>query len=440
MSKNQILILDTNVILNNPQIIYNFETADLVLPLIVIEELDKIKIHFDNSGINARVFIKLIDGLMAQGNLFTGIKIKEGLGTLRVIDINLGDFSFKSSSTLDLSLADNKILATAIVEQFNNPNRQVKLITNDLNLRIKSSSLGVVAEGYNKDKTVTNRNELYSGFCEKIVDDELIDRFYSGEKIIIDGEGLYCNQFINLIGTNNPKKSGLARFISDTEPLKKVNEYKKGIQGIMMKNREQILAMNLLMDPTINLVALTGLSGSGKTLLTLAAALQQVLGTKQIYRKLIVLKPIVPVGTGEVGFLKGSLDEKLSPWMGNVSDNLEYLFDSPLAMQEYIDQGIIELSAIVHVRGRSVSDTLVIVDESMNLTLHEAKALITRIGENSKIVLLGDIDQIDNKNLSDVNNGLTYVIEKFKGLDLFGSVKFIKGERSRLATIGSQIL
>jgi PhoH-like ATPase len=242
-----------------------------------------------------------------------------------------------------------------------------------------------------------------------------------------------------LISNQNDKKTALAKFINYSFPLKKVNEYKKGIYGVIPKNKEQQFALNLLMDSKIPVVTLNGLAGSGKTLLCLAAGLEQTI-EKNIYKRLVVIRPVMPLGR-DIGFLPGSIQEKLEPYIMPIIDNLRFLFNNDrMMLDEYIKKDIIEIEAMTYIRGRSISDSFLLLDEAQNLTSHELKTVLTRIGENSKIVITGDLGQIDSPYLNETTSGLTNVIEKFKTQELSGHITLTKGERSLVATISSKIL
>jgi len=423
--------------LHDPQSIYNFPNSEIIIPLIVLEELDRTKIKFDNVGVNARNFIKTMDGLRNKGSLFGGVELVENC-IVKVKDIKK-DFSFGNNSSLSLESNDNRILALAVVEQFNNPEKEVTLVTRDLNLRVKGDSVGVKSEGYDKDKTVTSRDELYDGFAEIEVEDELIDRFYAGEKVFLDNNNLYCNQFVNLLGRNNNKKSGLARFVGEGKELAKVGEFKKGCFGLYPKSKEQIAVLNLLMDPSIAVVSLSGQAGTGKTLCALAAGLQQVIGSKQKYKKIIVSRPNTSIGPG-LGWVPGTKEDKILVGMGSIIDNLDFMLGDSRALENYVDQNIIELENLSYIRGRSINEAYIIFDECQSYTPNEMKAILTRVGEGSKIILTGDLEQIDTPNLNELTSGFSYTIEKLKGQKFFSHVTLKKSERSEVAGVCARLL
>jgi PhoH-like ATPase len=297
------------------------------------------------------------------------------------------------------------------------------------------------------------------GFSDILVDDQLIDQFYSGEKIYLEEEqetGLYPNQYLMLISSSNDKKTAIARFVGKDFPLKKVVEPKNPISGIKAKNKEQLFALDLLMDPAIKVVSLVGKAGSGKTLIAIAAGLQQVITSMSvtdlassrrpvtlnngIYKKLVVSRPVMPMGK-DIGFLPGTMQEKMAPWLAPVQDNLKFLTgDDQTTLDQYIANGLIEMEALTYIRGRSISNAFIIIDEAQNLTSHEIKTILTRVGENTKIVLTGDVEQIDNIYINEMSSGLTHAVEKLKEFSISGHITLRKGERSDVATIASKVL
>ena len=283
------------------------------------------------------------------------------------------------------------------------------------------------------------------GFKSHLVDEEIIDQFYSGEEIYLDKEDikLQPNQYLMLISSSNQKKTALARFYSYSKPLKRINgEHKKGIWGVKPRNKEQSFALDLLMDPSVPIVTLIGKAGSGKTLLAIAAGLAQVMEDKKEsnYRRLVISRPIQPMGK-DIGYLPGSMEEKMAPWLAPIQDNLQNLMGNDKeTLKMYTDNGTIEIEALTYIRGRSISNAYIIIDEAQNLTAHELKTIITRVGENTKVIFTGDVEQIDNAYVDETSNGLAYAIEKFKGYDLSGHITLVRGERSKVATLAAKIL
>lgn len=432
-------VLDTNVYLSDPTAFKNFGRNDVVIPLKVLEEIDKHKKRQDGVGANARHTIRLLDEYRGKGSLEKGVRIEKGKGLLRarISDVNALP---AESNKRD---PDNIILACALNEV--NDGKRVVVVSRDINLRVRCDALGVACEGYDINQVVNDRSELYTGFERYLVDDQTIDHFYAGEKIFVDKEEklLLPNQFVMLISNCNEKKTALARFLAYNKPLVKAGIHKHGVWDITPRNKEQSFAIDLLLDPTIPIVSLIGAAGCGKTLLAVAAGLEQVLdeGSQEpIYNKLVVSRPIMPMGR-DIGFLPGTMEEKMAPWLAPVQDNLKFLMgNDKVALEMYAERGIIEIEALTYIRGRSIANAFIIIDEAQNLSVHELKTIITRVGENTKIILTGDIEQIDNIYTNETSNGLTYAIEKFKHAELAGHITFRKGERSKIATLASKVL
>jgi PhoH-like ATPase len=325
------------------------------------------------------------------------------------------------------------ILACALNEV--NDGKRVVVVSRDINLRVRCDALGVACEGYDINQVVNDRSELYTGFERYLVDDQTIDHFYAGEKIFVDKEEklLLPNQFVMLISNCNEKKTALARFLAYNKPLVKAGIHKHGVWDITPRNKEQSFAIDLLLDPTIPIVSL----------IAVAAGLEQVLdegSLEPIYNKLVVSRPIMPMGR-DIGFLPGTMEEKMAPWLAPVQDNLKFLMgNDKVALEMYAERGIIEIEALTYIRGRSIANAFIIIDEAQNLSVHELKTIITRVGENTKIVLTGDIEQIDTVYLDATSNGLSYAVEKFKEHDLAGHISLQKGERSKVATLAAKVL
>ena len=341
---------------------------------------------------------------------------------------------------MSMSDPDNQILATVQSVIKVNPDRPVILVSQDINMRVKADSLGIESEDYTTNKIVERAEEVYTGFVSHLVDDSLVDVFYTGGKVYMKEEEiqLFPNQFIMLTSNVNEKKTALCRFKGYDKPLTKVREFKDGIWGLRSKNKEQQFAFDLLMDPEVKIVSLVGLAGCGKTLIALAAALEQTL-EQETYKKIIVSRPVQPMGR-DIGFLPGTLEEKMAPWVAPIKDNLEFLMEDADNLQILQEQKKIEVEALTFIRGRSISKAFIIIDEAQNLTMHELKTIITRVGEDTKIILTGDVQQIDANFLDATNNGLTYAVEKFKPFDLSGHITLLKGERSSVASLAAQVL
>jgi len=437
----KIYVLDTNVYLSDANSIESFNANDIVIPLKVLDEIDKHKKRQDPVGSHARNIIRKLDKLRESGNLSNGVRVAKGKGLVWVK-------SFDSSvlpSDLELANPDNQIIATALTEKNRNPDTKVILVSRDINMRVKCDSLDILCEDYNAEQVVEDISGLYTGTTEHLVDDQIIDSVYNDEEIYLDEQEIKLgnNQFVMLVSNFNEKKSALVRFLDYTRPVKKVENLKRKIWGLKPRNKEQTFALDLLMDPTVPVVTLIGKAGSGKTLLALAAALQQTFGetaNDRIYNRIVVTKPVEPVGK-DIGFLPGTRDEKMLPWLAPIQDNLQFLFgNDKMTLDMHIDEGRIEVEAMTYIRGRSICNSFIIIDEAQNMNRHEIKTVLTRVGEGTKIVLTGDIEQIDNIYIDSTNNGLSYLVEKFKDQEIAGHVTLLKGERSKVASVSARIL
>ena len=430
-------ILDTNVFLTNSNSIFEYKNNDLIVPLKVLDEIDKHKKRQDSVGLNARSTIRVLDELRTKGNLHKGVRIDKGLGILSVRGYDYEDVPIGC----DLTSAGNQIITTALTEKKKYPKKKIIVVSRDINMRVKCDSLEVLAEDYIPEKIITDFSKLFTGFSTHLVDDQLIDRFYEGEKIYLDDEEhtFSPNQYIMLVSSANDKKTALAKFKSKNTHLGKIYEEKNGIWGLKPRNKEQMFALDLLMNPDIPIVTLIGKAGCGKTLLAIASGLQQVLD-EEIYKKLVVTRPVQPLGK-DIGYLPGTMEEKMRPWLMPIQDNIDFLLNGKKDnMSHFFDDGTIRIEALTYIRGRSISNAYIIVDEAQNLTTHELKTIITRVGENTKIILTGDVEQIDNVYLDATTNGLSYAIEKFKHHELAAHMSLIKGERSKVATLASKVL
>jgi len=430
-------ILDTNVFLTSANSVFEFKNNDIVVPLKVLDEIDKHKKRHDGVGLNARSIIRILDDLRSKGNLHKGVRLGRGKGILSVRGYDLEDLPVGC----DIESADNEILTTALTEMKKNPKRKVILVTRDINMRVKCDSLEIMTEDYATNKVVADEKHLFTGFKKHLVDDQIIDQFYDGEEIYVDEEDgkFFPNQFVMLVSNSNEKKTALAKFLNHDSRLEKVIDSKDPIWGLKARNKEQTFALNLLSDPEVPIITLVGKAGCGKTLLAIAAGLDQVL-EEQRYKKLIVSRPVQPLGK-DIGYLPGTMEEKMRPWLMPIQDNIDFLLNGKKSsMEMFFDDGTIQIEALTYIRGRSISNAFVIIDEAQNLTMHELKTIITRVGENTKIVLTGDIEQIDSVYLDATSNGLSYAVEKFKNHSLSGHITLLKGERSKVATLASKIL
>ena len=437
-------VLDTSVCLTDADVLFKFTNNDIFVPLKVLEEIDNHKKRQDSVGANARKFIRTMDELRTKGSLESGVRIGKGQGILKVVSFaSLKDVIFPAD--LDIRHPDHMIMATAKTIQAES-NRKTIVISRDINMRVICDSIGIPAEDYTSERAVTSSEELYTGFVIQPFDDEVIDRYYSGEEIFLREDEInvkmHPNQYVMMVSNANEKKSALARFKSHYEPLKNIVHKKLPDWKIDARNKEQAFAIDMLMDPNIKIISLVGRAGSGKTLLAIAAGLQQTIGLRSEqnhYSRLIVSRPVQPLGK-DIGFLPGTMEEKMLPWLMPIQDNLKFLMGDRTSLEMYMEKGKIEIEALTYIRGRSISNAFIVIDEAQNLTKHEIKTIITRIGEGTKIILTGDVEQIDNVYVNETSNGLAHAVEKFKEYQISGHMTFKKGERSELATLASKVL
>ena len=441
-------LLDTNVLLSDPNSIFVFHEHDLILPITVIEEVDKFKRELTERGRCARTISRTLDGLRQIGKLAQGVALPSG-GTLRVELGRPGDNAELFSGALDS--ADNIILRTAmrLHQDIAKTGGRLIVVSRDVNMRLKADALGMSAEDY--EHAHVEVDEAYTGVIERDVAKELVDDLHVRGALSDSGEGLCPNQFVILRNTANPQQTAMTRFDHGNKRLQLVGKHRDGVSGIFARNREQLFALDLLMDDSIPLVTLDGRAGTGKTLVAIACGLRLVADDKR-YRRLVVARPIFPLGK-DIGFLPGSLDDKLNPWMKPIFDNLELLLGGQDAAdkagrnrpttpnyQTLLDQKVVEVEPLTYIRGRSLPKQFLIIDEAQNLTPHEVKTVITRAGEGTKVVLTGDRYQIDNPYVDATSNGLSYVIERFRTSGMAGHVTMRKGERSALAESASNLL
>lgn len=441
----KVFILDTNVLLSNPLSIYKFDEHDVVIPISVIEEIDHFKKDQSDIGRNAREVSRTMDKLRTRGTLSAGIPIvedKKGSGQLFVY---LGH-NMDILPELLQSNTDNHILAIGLTlqKQFGE-SRRVIVITRDTNLRIKADAFGLVAEDFAADHV--DLDEHYTGIEHLSVDSSVINNFYVAHELRLENQEFYPNQFVVLEDKEDPNQFVYGIYDKAEGLIRMMEPRTEGVWGIFPRNLEQTFALEALLDDNIRLVTISGAAGTGKTLLAIASGLSKTTD-EDIYTKLLVARPVFPLGK-DIGFLPGDLDEKLNPWMQPIFDNLELLLGGTPGgrvkrmnknYQELINQGMLAIEALTYIRGRSIPNQYFIVDEAQNLTPHEVKTILTRAGEGTKVVLTGDPYQIDNPYLDSLNNGLTYVIERFRAEDISCHVRLSKGERSELATKAATLL
>ncbi len=437
MRKNY--ILDTNVLLHDPRAVFHFADNSVVIPIYVIEEVDRFKKELSELGRNAREVARELDLMRAGGkHLSDGVDLPSG-GRIRVA---LGTREIPGALRAS-QVADNFILATALEVRDAEPDVPAILVTKDVNLRIRADALGLVAQDYESEKI--DVEELYNGQAEVDCSREQVDTFYADGALALPTNGYHANQYLLLRDRDAPSHTALGRFDGAAGKVAPIKKLREGVWGIRPRNKEQHYALDLLLNDDVKLVTLVGKAGTGKTLLAIAAGLQKVV-EETVYQKLLVSRPIFPLGR-DIGYLPGDIEEKLNPWMQPIYDNVELLLNFSKAEKkegrtyhELIDLGYIEIEPLTYIRGRSIPNQFMIVDEAQNLTPHEVKTIITRAGDNTKIVLTGDPYQIDNPYVDSASNGLTTVVERFKGESLAGHVTLSKGERSQLAELAANIL
>jgi len=439
MSRKKTYVLDTSVYLTNADAIYAFKNHDIHVPLKVFEEIDNHKKRQDAVGAQARKIIRIWDDLRSQGSLETGVRIRKGLGIVRAVS-GQGIKRQDLPEDLNLSVPDHLIIATALREHRESP-RKVILVSRDINMRVIADAVGLTSEDFQNNQIVDNSESIYTGYATILVDDQLVDQFYAKEEVYLEEHKLHANQYVMLVSSANEKKTALARFISPSVPLRQLMHNKKTVWGIKPRNKEQHFLIDALMDPSIEVITAIGKAGSGKTICAIAAGLEQTIDeVQQKYSRIIVSRPVQPLGK-DIGFLPGTMEEKMSPWLMPIQDNLQTLMgNDKVTLDIYMQKGTIEIEALTYIRGRSIANAFIIIDEAQNLTTHELKTIITRVGEGTKIVLTGDVEQIDNVYIDATTNGLTHAVEKFKDFELASHITLHKGERSRVATFAAQNL
>jgi PhoH-like ATPase len=441
MRKN--FVLDTNVLLHDPRAIFHFDENTVIIPIYVLEEIDHFKKELSERGRNAREVARRLDEFRNNGaHLSEGVPLAGG-GQLRVeLATRQLPEALKASQ-----IVDNFILGVAFEVRDRDTTAPTILVTKDVNLRIRADAMGLKAEEYMAESI--DVEELYSGNGEVEVAGTAVDEFYAAGTLAAEHmggvNGFFANQYLLLRDRENPSHTALGRFDGPGKRVSQIKKLREGVWGIRPRNKEQHYALDLLLNDDIKLVTLVGKAGTGKTLLAIAAGLQKCV-EENIYQKLLVSRPIFPLGK-DIGFLPGDIEEKLNPWMQPIYDNIELLLGFSKAEkkegrshQELIDLGYIEIEPLTYIRGRSIPNQYMIVDEAQNLTPHEVKTIITRVGENTKIILTGDPYQIDNPYVDSSNNGLTTVVERFKGEAIAGHVTLMKGERSPLAELAANVL
>lgn len=433
-------VLDTNVLLHDPKSIFSFLDNNIIIPIYAVEEIDNFKKELSELGQNARQVSRSLDELRGLGSLAEGVKLNSG-GVLRVVTS-----ARKLPSELSFDHGqDSKILAVALdAHERLKGKQQVVLITQDTNLRIRSDALGISAQNFEPEPTPID--ELYSGCAEINLEEQCAEQFDRNGSIDLSSFNLLSNQFAILKNNSDKSYSVLARLNGHDKKLKQLSKANDEVWGISPKNKEQVFALDLLLDNKIKLISLVGKAGTGKTLLAIAAGLKLVADDRK-YQRLLVSRPIFPLGR-DLGYLPGTIEEKLNPWMQPIFDNIEFLMShsslsrqrSRRNYQELIDMGLLQIEPLTYIRGRSIASQFMIIDEAQNLTPHEVKTIISRAGVGTKIILTGDPYQIDHPYVDSTNNGLVHVVNRFKNHKIFGHVTLKKGERSSLAEAATNLL
>lgn len=443
-------VLDTNVLLHNPDAINVFADNKVALPIEVLEELDEFKKDTDEKGRNARQAIRTLDHLRRKGKLGSGVPL-EGGGTLQIISEK--DCKQLEHLGLDSQGVDNRILMCAYLLQ--KQGERVIFVSKDINIRVKADAIGIRSVDFQKQ--TVNFEEIYKGWREAVVDKARIVQFQNSGWLGFS-EPLFHNEFLYLKESQGATGGVLARYDAGQKRLTRLKYLGGPVYDIKPRNIQQAMALELLLDDNVGLVSLIGMAGTGKTLLALAAGLAKVVA-HGAYSRILISRPTMPLGR-DIGYLPGTKEEKLENWMGPIFDNLEYLLYSAkegfsegtaagkqkskarriVTINELRTSGLLELEALTYMRGRSIPMQYIIIDEAQNLTPHEIKTVVSRAGAGSKMVLTGDPYQIDNPYLDSSSNGLVYCVEKMKGQQIFGHVMFMKSERSSLASLAANIL
>lgn len=435
MGNRKLLVVDTSVLLYDMHSIHSFPGNDVVLPLVVLDEIDRFKDKPGLLGESARYVNRYLDALRDHGKLNESIPIPDSDQTIRV-ELRAPKYMPGADElTLDYSRGDNRIIATALYLKKENPDKKVKVITKDINLRVKCDAIGIRAEDYFNDHLDIDVSEEFCGWSLFPVNDEEIDTLYDKNEYSVSSDGLNFleNEFILAKGNISKSFLGIHKNGKILPLKRKVTQ----VINLEPRNKEQKFAIEALLDPEIPLVTLTGLAGSGKTFITLMCALEGL--QNGLYERIVITRSIQPVGR-DLGYLPGDVNEKMDPWLAPIADNIKSAFRDTTYFDIMIEKHKIEIAPLAYIRGRTFNDSFVIVDEAQNATIHELKTIITRVGAGSKVVLLGDTDQIDTPYINKKSNGLSNVVEKFKYSKNHAHVKLDKGQRSEIASEASRIL
>ncbi len=434
-------ILDTNVLLHDPNSLLSFEENNVLIPIEVIEEIDRFKRESSELGQNARGVSRMLDSFRGEGRLSEGVKLPTG-GRLKIVFQKNGNGQAHGDGGFNANTVDNRILSLAAGIQKAQPRNPTILVSKDINLRIKADALGLQAEDYETDRVFIK--DLYTGMIERPVSPQQLASFRAnGEWELDAGRKYFPNEYCTLIDETNPKRTALAKVDPKGTKLVPIMDSREGVWGIKPRNREQHFAFDALLDDRVKLVTLMGKAGTGKTLLAMAAGLKRTVHDRE-FRRLVVARPTISMGK-ELGFLPGSLEEKLAPWMQPIHDALELLSDLNMGQEhrrcgDLMRSGSIVVEALSYIRGRSIANQFMIIDETQNLTPLEAKTIITRVGSGTKVVFTGDPYQIDNPYVDSSSNGFNYVVSRFRAEAIAAHIELQKGERSELAELAANIL
>jgi PhoH-like ATPase len=434
-------IIDTNVLLHDPNSLLSFAENSVLIPIEVIEEIDRFKRESSELGQNARAVSRMLDGFRGEGHLNEGVKLPTG-GHLKIVFYKNGHSANGDGGSFNGHTVDNRILSLAAGIQKSQPKNPTILVSKDINLRIKADALGLQAEDYENDRVFIT--DLYTGMMEMTIAPEKIAAFRVKSEFHLEtGKKFFPNEYCTLLDETNSKKAVLTKVDATGEKLIPILDVREGVWGIKPRNREQHFAFDALLDDRIKLVTLMGKAGTGKTLLAMAAGLKRVVNDRE-FRRLVVARPTISMGK-ELGFLPGSLEEKLAPWMQPIHDALEMLSDLNMGHDhrrsgDLMRSGSIVVEALSYIRGRSIANQFMIIDEAQNLTPLEAKTIITRVGNGTKIIFTGDPYQIDNPYVDSSSNGFNYVVSRFRDQAIAAHIELQKGERSELAELAANIL
>lgn len=440
ISTKKIYVIDTSVILYDHHSVENFEDNDVAIPIQVLEELDTFKKGGDTKNYEARSFIRYLNSLSDDSLLNNWTKIGTRKGSLKMVKES-PDLLLNASKTFDDYKNDNKIINAALTLQEEFPRRKVVLVSKDICLRVKARAFNLMAEDYQTGK-VTNLDNLYTGKSTvDSLESSVIDELFAKQVIPVKKVSAQKHPYNHFLIMNNGKKSALGYYNSAEESVEKVE--KQSVFRIKPRNAEQAFAIHALMKPEIKLVTLRGVAGTGKTLMALAAALEQ----RRMFHQIYVTRPIVPLSNKDIGYLPGDVKSKIDPYMQPIWDNLKFIKSQFTQkdkeyrqIEDMVNAEKIAIAPLAYIRGRTLSNVFFIVDEAQNLTPHEVKTIITRAGENTKIVFTGDINQIDTPYLDAESNGLSFLIDKVKNHPLFAHVNLERGERSELANLANELL